>query len=100
MTVINRCVQFVNDNAGDVGVFGTAEAVAGQFDTLFQLFRGVSALRHNEDDFRIQRFSDFVVQRLGKLVLTCLYDTFNQNDFSVFGVSVVVCDDLSISTSF
>ncbi len=35
----------------------------------FQLFRGVSALRHNEDDFRIQRFSDFVVQRLGKLVL-------------------------------
>ena len=91
---INRCVQFVNDNAGDVGVFGTAEAVAGQFDTLFQLFRGVSALRHNEDDFRIQRFSDFVVQRLGKLVFTCRDQTFNQNDFSVFGVSVVVCDDL------
>ncbi len=31
---------------------------------------------------------------LGKLVLTCRDQTFHQNDFSVFGVSVVVRDDL------
>lgn len=90
---INWCVQFVNDNVGDVGVFGIVEVVVGQFDMFFQLFWGVSVLRYNEDDFCIQCFSDFVVQRLGKLVFMCWDQIFNQNDFSVFGVSVVVCDD-------
>ena len=51
--LINRCVQFVNDYAGDVGVFRAAEAAASQFNTLVQLFRGVGTLRHNEDDFRV-----------------------------------------------
>lgn len=59
-------------------VFLARRSCCGSFDTLFSCS---GALRHNEDDFRIQRFSDFVVQRLGKLVLTCRDQTFNQNDF-------------------
>ena len=92
--LINRCVQFVNNNAGDVGVFRAAEAAASQFDTLIQLFRGVGALRHHEDDFRIQRFRDFVVQRLSELVFTRRNQAFNQHHFRIFGVRVIVRDDL------
>ena len=92
--LINRCVQFVNDYAGDVGVFHTAEAAASQFNTLVQLFRGIGTLRHYEDDFCVQRFRDFVVQRLRELMFTGWDQAFNQYNFSVFSVRVVVRDDL------
>ncbi len=75
-------------------VFWHRRSCCGSVRYALSAVPGVSTLRHNEDDFRIQRFSDFVVQRLGKLVFTCRDQTFNQNDFSVFGVSVVVRDDL------
>ena len=92
--LINRCVQFVNDYAGDVGVFRAAEAAASQFNTLVQLFRGIGTLRHDEDDFRVQRFRDFVVQRLRELMFTGWDQAFNQYNFSVFSIRVIVRDNL------
>ncbi|SUF13973.1 Uncharacterised protein [Salmonella enterica] len=91
---INRRIQFVDDNAGDVGVFRAAEAAARQFDTLVQLFWRVGPLRHDKNDFRIQRFRDFIVQRLSELMFTGRNQTFNQHHFRVFGIRMVVRDDL------
>ena len=92
--LIHRCVQLVHDHAGDVGIFRAAEAAARQFDTLVQLLWGVGALRHHEDDFSVQRFGDFKVQRLGELMLTGRYQAFNQHHLRVLRVSMVVSDDL------
>ncbi len=91
---INRRIQFVDNNTGDVGVFRAAEAAARQFDTLVQLFWRVGTLRHDKNDFRIQRFRDFIVQRLSELMFTGRNQTFNQHHFRVFGIRMVVRDDL------
>ena len=91
---VNRCVQLVDDNTGNVGVFRAAEAVAGQLDTFVQLFLGVGTLRHHEDDFRVQRFGDFEVQRLSKLMFTGRDQTFNQHHFCILSRGVIVGDDL------
>ncbi|MNC29821.1 hypothetical protein D3C75_780850 [compost metagenome] len=92
--LINWGIQFVNDNASDVGVFATTEAATSQFNTFFHLLWGVVTQGHHEDDFSVQRFSDFIVQRLSKLVLTSRNQTFYQNHFSVFAAGVEVGDDL------
>ncbi len=92
--LINRGVQFVNDHAGDVGVLHAAETVAGQLDTLFQLLLGIGTLRHHKDDLGVQRFGDFEVQRLGKLVFTGRDQAFNQHHFRVFRAFVIAGDDL------
>ncbi len=92
--LIHRGVQFVHDHAGDVAVFRAAEAAAGQLNTLFQLFRGISPLGHHEHDFRVQRFGNFEVQGLGKLMLARRNQAFNQHDFRILCVSVIVSDDL------
>ncbi len=91
---INRGVQFVDDNAGDAGVFAAAEAAARQLNALFHLLRGVVAQGHNEDDFGVQGFGDFVVQGLGELVFTRRHQAFDQHHFGVFAARVVVGDDL------
>ena len=92
--IVDRGIQFVDDNAGDAGIFGAAKAVTGQFDTLVQLFWRVGALRHHEDDFSVQRFGDFKVQRLGELMLTGRYQAFHQHHFRVLSIRVVVGNDL------
>ena len=92
--IVNRGVQFVHDHAGDVGVFRAAEAAACQFDTLVQLFRGISALGHDENDLCVQGFRDFKVQRLSKLVFARRDQTFNQHHFCVLRICMVVGDDL------
>ena len=91
---VNRCVQLVDDNTGNVGVFRAAEAIAGQLDTFVQLFLGVGTLRHHEDNFRVQRFGDFEVQRLSKLVFTGRDQTFYQYHFCILSRGVIVGDDL------
>ena len=51
-------------------------------------------MRHDEDDFRVQGFGDFKVQRLGELMLTGRHQAFHQHHFRVLGVRVIVGDDL------
>ncbi len=92
--LVNRRIQFVDDDASDIAVFRAAKTAAGQFDTLFQLLRRVGALRHNEHDFRVQGFSDFEVQRLSELVFTGRHQAFNQHHFRVFGIFMVARNDL------
>ncbi|VFS64930.1 Uncharacterised protein [Kluyvera cryocrescens] len=55
---------------------------------------GIGTLGHDEHDFRVQRFRDFIVQRLSELMLTGWDQAFNQYDFCIFSVRVVVSDDL------
>ncbi|CCK07820.1 FIG00641221: hypothetical protein [Cronobacter sakazakii 696] len=92
--LVHGRVQFVDDNTGDVGVFAAAEAAARQLDTLFQLFRGIGALRHHEHDFRVQGLRDFIVQRLGELMLTGRHQAFHQHHFGIFGVLMEASNDL------
>ena len=92
--LVDRCIQFVDDNAGNAGVFRAAKAVAGQFNTLVQLLWRIGALRHHEDDFRVQRFGDFKVQRLRELMLTGRHQAFHQYYFRILSVRVIVGDDL------
>ncbi|MNB84624.1 hypothetical protein D3C75_315030 [compost metagenome] len=92
--LIYRCVQFVNDNAGDVGVFRAAEAAAGQLNTLVQLFRGIGTLGHHEHDFCVQGFGDFEVQGLSKLMFARRNQAFNQHHFCVLRIRVEIGNDL------
>lgn len=90
---INWCIQFVDDNVGDVGVFCVVEVVVCQFDMFVQLFWCVGILRYDKNDFCIQCFCDFIVQRLSELMFMGWNQIFNQYYFCVFGICMVVCDD-------
>lgn len=91
--IVDRGIQFVDDNVGDVGIFGVVKVVMGQFDMFVQLFWCVGVLRYYEDDFSVQCFGDFKVQCLGELMFMGWYQVFYQYYFCVLSICVVVGND-------
>ena len=92
--LVNRCIQLVNNHAGDGFVLQTTKVGAGYFQTLFQLFWGISTWCYNENDFCVQRFSNVKVHIVSERLLAGWYQTFDQNGVCIFGFFRETSNDL------